>query len=330
MSFTHMATRSIPTVSNFRAAAATLTLVPTPSVPETSTGSLYFRAGKRKNPANEPISPSPSLRCGGRGSGRAPRPEPGGEGGPGVPAVQGGESFLPVADGPGSARRDADTEPAFPGARVLHRPDGGLPRSPADAPGDVRVGEADGLRSPQEPRHPLRDGPGIVLRRHHEGRDVGVPRCRHRVVPDLRRGVPRAGGVPRRPVRPDGGVRGAVCEIPPGNRVRGPPTGGGARRRCVTFSGPRFSCSVAPCCLPRPTGSDARTGRWEPGPAVLRFAADNVNSGRNDYFPGEAAFPASVTFVFGKDSLKLGGERRGSPPLWQGVAGGPPPRGRPA
>ncbi len=58
-----MATRSIPTVSNFRAAAAILTLVPTPSVPETSTGSLYFRAGKRKNPANEPISPSTSLRC---------------------------------------------------------------------------------------------------------------------------------------------------------------------------------------------------------------------------------------------------------------------------
>src|SRR3970040_836251 len=65
-------------------------------------------------------------------------------------------------------------------------------------------------------------------------------------------------GVARRPVRPDGGVRGAVCEIPPGNRVRGPPTGGGARRRCVTFSGPRFSCSVAPCCLPRPTGSESR------------------------------------------------------------------------
>ncbi|OGP21114.1 MAG: hypothetical protein A2Z26_04025 [Deltaproteobacteria bacterium RBG_16_66_15] len=56
--------------------------------------------------------------------------------------------------------------------------------------------------------------------------------------------------------------------------------------------------------------SYARTGRWEPGPAVLRFAADNVNSGRNDYFPGEAAFPASVTFVFGKDSLKLGAKRR--------------------
>ena len=63
MSLTHMATRSIPTVSNFPAAAATFTLVPTPSVPETRTGSRYFRAGKRKKPANEPISPSTSLRC---------------------------------------------------------------------------------------------------------------------------------------------------------------------------------------------------------------------------------------------------------------------------
>src|SRR5512143_942995 len=63
MSFTHMATRSIPTVSNFPAAAATLTLVPTPSVPETRTGSRYFRAGKRKKPAKEPISPRTSLRC---------------------------------------------------------------------------------------------------------------------------------------------------------------------------------------------------------------------------------------------------------------------------
>src|SRR5512140_457514 len=63
MSLTHMATRSIPTVSNFPAAAATLTFVPTPSVPETRTGSRYFRAGKRKKPANEPISPSTSFRC---------------------------------------------------------------------------------------------------------------------------------------------------------------------------------------------------------------------------------------------------------------------------
>jgi hypothetical protein len=42
---------------------------------------------------------------------------------------------------------------------------------------------------------------------------------------------------------------------------------------------------------------------------------DNVNLGegvsrRNDYLPGEAIFPASVTFVFGNDSLKLGWKRR--------------------
>src|SRR5512140_644931 len=73
MSLTHMATRSIPTVSNFPAAAATLTFVPTPSVPETRTGSRYFRAGKRKKPANEPISPSTSLRRAVRTIGRVRR-----------------------------------------------------------------------------------------------------------------------------------------------------------------------------------------------------------------------------------------------------------------
>jgi hypothetical protein len=53
-----------------------------------------------------------------------------------------------------------------------------------------------------------------------------------------------------------------------------------------------------------------RVGRWEPAPAALRFAADNVNARGNDYLPGEAIFPASVTFVFGGDSLKLGGKQR--------------------
>jgi len=53
-----------------------------------------------------------------------------------------------------------------------------------------------------------------------------------------------------------------------------------------------------------------RVGRWEPAPAALRFAVDNVNPGGNDYLPGEAVFPASVMFVFGKDSLKLGAKRR--------------------
>lgn len=66
-----------------------------------------------------------------------------------------------------------------------------------------------------------------------------------------------------------------------------------------------------------------RVGRWAPGPAALRFAADNVNAGRNDYLPGEAVFPASVTFVFGDDSLKLGVKTRIGlffRHLWRGFA----------
>lgn len=51
-------------------------------------------------------------------------------------------------------------------------------------------------------------------------------------------------------------------------------------------------------------------GRWAPEAAALRLAADNVNVRGNDYVPGEAVFPASVTFVFGKDSLKLGARKR--------------------
>ncbi|HEY6096458.1 MAG TPA: DUF3047 domain-containing protein [Candidatus Deferrimicrobium sp.] len=63
--------------------------------------------------------------------------------------------------------------------------------------------------------------------------------------------------------------------------------------------------------LPPGTGvSYRRVGQWAAGPAALRFGVDNVNSGKNDYLPKEAVFPASVTFVFGKDSLKLGVRRR--------------------
>jgi len=54
----------------------------------------------------------------------------------------------------------------------------------------------------------------------------------------------------------------------------------------------------------------ARKGPWSPGSADLRFAVDNVNARGNDYLPGEAIFPASVTFVFGKDSEKLGAKNR--------------------
>ena len=63
--------------------------------------------------------------------------------------------------------------------------------------------------------------------------------------------------------------------------------------------------------MPPGTGVSYRSvGRWAPGSAALRFAVDNVNAGRNDYLPGEAIFPASVTFVFGNDSLALGTRRR--------------------
>jgi hypothetical protein len=51
-------------------------------------------------------------------------------------------------------------------------------------------------------------------------------------------------------------------------------------------------------------------GRWPADSAAIRFSVDNVNSGRNDYLPAEAAFPVSATFVFGNDSLELGWKRR--------------------
>lgn len=63
--------------------------------------------------------------------------------------------------------------------------------------------------------------------------------------------------------------------------------------------------------MPPGTGvSYRRVGRWAPGSAALRFGVDNVNAGMNDYLPGEAIFPASVTFVFGNDSLTLGWRTR--------------------
>jgi hypothetical protein len=75
-----------------------------------------------------------------------------------------------------------------------------------------------------------------------------------------------------------------------------------------TDNGISFEATMSPG-----TGvSYRRVGRWNPGTADLRFAVDNVNAGGNDYLPGEAVFPASVTFVFGKDSLKFGAKGR----LW--------------
>ena len=74
----------------------------------------------------------------------------------------------------------------------------------------------------------------------------------------------------------------------------------------ATDNGISFEATMAPG-----TGvSYRRAGPWAPGSAALRFGVDNVNAGRNDYLPGEAIFPASVTFVFGKDSLTLGTKER--------------------
>jgi hypothetical protein len=68
--------------------------------------------------------------------------------------------------------------------------------------------------------------------------------------------------------------------------------------------------SVEVTMVPGTGVSYRRVGRWEPATAALRFAADNVNLLGNDYLPGDAIFPASVTFVFGKDSEKLGAKAR--------------------
>jgi len=74
----------------------------------------------------------------------------------------------------------------------------------------------------------------------------------------------------------------------------------------ATDNGISFEATMAPG-----TGvSYRRVGPWAPGSAALRLGVDNVNAGRNDYLPGEAIFPASVTFVFGNDSLTLGWRRR--------------------
>jgi hypothetical protein len=61
--------------------------------------------------------------------------------------------------------------------------------------------------------------------------------------------------------------------------------------------------------LALPPGSGVayeRDGRWQPSGVSLALAVDNVNLSGNEYRRGNAYFPASVTFVFGKDSLSLG------------------------
>ena len=61
ISLTHIATKSMPMVSCLFMAMASFILVPTPSVPETKTGSLYSRlakSNKAPNPPSPPITPA--------------------------------------------------------------------------------------------------------------------------------------------------------------------------------------------------------------------------------------------------------------------------------
>ena len=61
-SSTHMATRSMPIVSNCPTAWAMSAFVPTPSVDETSTGLVYRCCGKANRPPKPPMSPMTSGR----------------------------------------------------------------------------------------------------------------------------------------------------------------------------------------------------------------------------------------------------------------------------
>lgn len=85
----------------------------------------------------------------------------------------------------------------------------------------------------------------------------------------------------------------------------------------ATDNGISFEATLAPG-----TGVSYRlVGRWAAAPAAIRFAVDNVNAGTNDYLPAEAAFSASVTFVFGNDSVSLGWKRRSAlflTEVWRG------------
>ena len=56
MSLTHMATQSTPTVSCLSIRKASFSLVPTPSVPETSTGSVMPARSGTNRPPKPPMS----------------------------------------------------------------------------------------------------------------------------------------------------------------------------------------------------------------------------------------------------------------------------------
>ena len=58
MSFTHMATQSMPTVSCLSMRKASFSFVPTPSVPETSTGTFMPERSGMNSPPKPPRPPS--------------------------------------------------------------------------------------------------------------------------------------------------------------------------------------------------------------------------------------------------------------------------------
>jgi hypothetical protein len=53
-----------------------------------------------------------------------------------------------------------------------------------------------------------------------------------------------------------------------------------------------------------------RDGSWTSDNTALEMSTDAVGPERNEYRAGEAGFPASVTFVYGKDALSLGAKER--------------------
>ena len=50
----------------------------------------------------------------------------------------------------------------------------------------------------------------------------------------------------------------------------------------------------------------SRDGSWAADNASLLMSTEPVDPGGNEYRPGEAKFPASVTFVYGRDSVPMG------------------------
>jgi len=52
--------------------------------------------------------------------------------------------------------------------------------------------------------------------------------------------------------------------------------------------------------------SYSRKGSWSSDNAAIRMSTDLVVPIGNEYLPGEARFPVSVTFVYGKDSIPIG------------------------